>query len=143
MLVRNTFSSKYNRICTAPPRSGRVANAIRLSIYVLESSNSRRLTYFMPPLVSWRPRETLQASVRVLERQLTCNKESYPALLHSPHATVFVCGNRPSRANCAPAGNSPAICPAYLGLRVQLAPFEAADYGPSSAVNDRTRYFCW
>ena len=23
----------------------------RLSIYVLESSNSRRLTYFMPPLV--------------------------------------------------------------------------------------------
>lgn len=25
---------------------------IRLAIYVLESSNSRRLTYFMPPLVS-------------------------------------------------------------------------------------------
>lgn len=24
----------------------------RLSVYVLESSNSRRLTYFMPPLVS-------------------------------------------------------------------------------------------
>ena len=27
----------------------------RLSIYVLESSNSRRLTYFMPPLVSHDP----------------------------------------------------------------------------------------
>lgn len=62
MLVKNISSSE----CPVPNaeslnlpeyrialgRSGRVANATRLSIYVLESSNSRRLTYFMPPLVS-------------------------------------------------------------------------------------------
>lgn len=33
-------------------KSLHVTDHLRLSVYVLESSNSRRLTYFMPPLVS-------------------------------------------------------------------------------------------
>lgn len=63
MLEKNTFSSKYTNINipvflkfgTAPwkiPNSIWTDQPIRLAIYVLESSNSRRLTYFMPPLVS-------------------------------------------------------------------------------------------
>lgn len=40
---------------------------IRLAIYVLESSNSRRLTYFMPPLVSQRLIPELNLSLYILE----------------------------------------------------------------------------
>lgn len=35
-----------------PDREALTSVEIRLSIYVLESSNSRRLTHFLPPLVS-------------------------------------------------------------------------------------------
>jgi hypothetical protein len=44
------------------------ANSARLSIYVLESSNSRRLTYFMPPLVSERPNLLGKSVKRLMER---------------------------------------------------------------------------
>ena len=59
MPEKNTFFSKYTDIPalldfgTAPLGNSILADKrIRLAIYVLESSNSRRLTYFMPPLVS-------------------------------------------------------------------------------------------
>ncbi|CAG8209905.1 unnamed protein product [Penicillium nalgiovense] len=57
MPEKNIYSSKYTDIpaCldfgTAPMENSILTDKpIRLAIYVLESSNSRRLTYFMPPL---------------------------------------------------------------------------------------------
>jgi hypothetical protein len=56
MPEKNTFSSKYTDIPAlnfgTAPWKFHFDKPIRLAIYVLESSNSRRLTYFMPPLVS-------------------------------------------------------------------------------------------
>ena len=48
MLARSIFSSTNTESCR--PRRVEL-NSRRYSIYVLESSTSRRMTYFMPPLV--------------------------------------------------------------------------------------------
>lgn len=47
-----SIPDSLNHGCATPAWGGRIDSFFRLSIYVLESSNSRRLTYFMPPLVS-------------------------------------------------------------------------------------------
>lgn len=53
MPERNIFSSEHSVLnLIFGEKNQSLIPETRLSIYVLESSNSRRLTYFMPPMVS-------------------------------------------------------------------------------------------
>lgn len=95
MQERSTFSSEtflphYQRLithCLLLPHAVPLANTpvVRLSIYVLESSNSRRLTYFLPPFVSktgtcnWMPRAMTGKGLKVTD--VSIHRQNLIALL--------------------------------------------------------------
>ena len=104
---------------TAPPAD---VCGNRLSIYVLESSNSRRLTYFMPPLVSKQPPRYLifgpcmTGLGGVADSSHASTIEPHSPPLYPPHEALLTCRAHPPGAHRSAPGHPPPVCRTDLGL---------------------------
>ncbi|KAJ5783236.1 hypothetical protein N7457_005010 [Penicillium paradoxum] len=80
-LILSSLISLMSMSLEGVMRHAREEYLFQLAIYVLESSNSRRLTYFMPPLVSWGLIPGWNVALGVLEHFPTNTQQNLIPLL--------------------------------------------------------------
>ena len=121
MLERNIYSSK-KRLILGNHIEECLLVVRRYSVYVLESSTSRRLTYFVPPLVCQKSHLiVLVCLLTILDNMLMNALECHSPALHAASKIVHSNGNHATYPDPCPKNYPCPICCSDLGIRIESA----------------------